>query len=99
MPPAPVIKGADHACRNAVRPLASTPRLFDTYRRTWDVPATHHPVGDRDRRLLGRHAAEQLRDPGIPVRADLRQAHDGHRAGGREVSADSDRPSWKALLA
>src|SRR6516225_10681029 len=28
-------------------------------------------VGDRDRRLLGRHAAEQLRDPGMLVRAFL----------------------------
>src|SRR6516165_10023673 len=26
-------------------------------------------VGNRDRRLLGRHAAEQLRDPGMLVRA------------------------------
>src|SRR5262245_32641658 len=38
-------------------------------------------VGDSDRRLLGRHAAEQLRDPGILVWADLRLLHDGHRAG------------------
>jgi hypothetical protein len=38
-------------------------------------------LGDRDPRLLGRHAAEQLRDPGILVRADLRLLHDGHRAG------------------
>src|SRR5215472_15641609 len=35
----------------------------------------------RDRRLLGRHAAEQLRDPGMLVRAFLRLAHNGHRAG------------------
>src|SRR5262245_19296766 len=42
-----------------------------------------HPcglIGDRDRRLLGRHSPEQLRDPGMLVRADLRLAHDGHRA-------------------
>jgi hypothetical protein len=38
-------------------------------------------VGDRDRRLLGRHAAEQLRDPGMLIRAFLRLAHNGHRAG------------------
>jgi hypothetical protein len=31
-------------------------------------------------RLLRRHAAEQLRDPRMLVRADLRLAHDGHRA-------------------
>jgi hypothetical protein len=37
-------------------------------------------VGDRDRRLLGRHAPEQLRDPGMPFRADLRLLHNGHRA-------------------
>ena len=37
-------------------------------------------IGDRDRRLLGRHAAEQLRDPGMLVRAFLRLAHNGHRA-------------------
>jgi len=29
-------------------------------------------IGDRDRRLLGRHAAEQLRDPGMLVRVFLR---------------------------
>ena len=41
-----------------------------------------HPrglIGDRDRRLLGRHAAEQLRDPGRFVGAFLRLAYDGHR--------------------
>jgi hypothetical protein len=38
-------------------------------------------VGDRNRRLLGRHAAEQLCDPGMLVRLDLRLTHDGHRAG------------------
>src|SRR5215468_10080750 len=38
-------------------------------------------VGDSDRRLLGRHAAKQLRHPGILVRADLCLLHDGHRAG------------------
>jgi hypothetical protein len=37
-------------------------------------------IGDRDRRLLGRHAAEQLRDPGMLVRAFLRLLHNGHRA-------------------
>src|SRR5215467_9163218 len=37
-------------------------------------------IGDRDRRLLGRHAAEQLRHPGMLVRAFLRLAHDGHGA-------------------
>jgi hypothetical protein len=37
-------------------------------------------IGDRDRRLLGRHAAKQLRDPGMLVRAFLRLAHNGHRA-------------------
>src|SRR5215467_993642 len=37
-------------------------------------------VGDRDRRLLGRHAAEQLRDPRMFVRASLRLAHNGHCA-------------------
>src|SRR5262245_25603064 len=37
-------------------------------------------VGDRDCRLLGRHATEQLCDPGIPIRPDLCLAHDGHRA-------------------
>jgi hypothetical protein len=37
-------------------------------------------VGDRDRRLLFRHAAEQLRDPGILVGADLRLAHLRHGA-------------------
>src|SRR5215470_4181059 len=37
-------------------------------------------IGDRNRRLLGRHAAEQLRDPGMLVRASLRLAYDGHRA-------------------
>src|SRR6516165_7473663 len=37
-------------------------------------------VGDRDRRLLGRHAGEQLRDPGMLVRAFLRLAYNGHRA-------------------
>src|SRR6516165_1386296 len=37
-------------------------------------------VGNRDRRLLGRHAAEQLRDPGMLVRAFLRLTHNGHRA-------------------
>ena len=36
-------------------------------------------VGDRDRRLLGRHAAEQLRDSRILVPADLRLLHDSHR--------------------
>jgi hypothetical protein len=38
-------------------------------------------VGDRNRRLLFRHAAQQLRDPGMLVRVDFRLAHDGHRAG------------------
>ena len=38
-------------------------------------------VGDRNRRLLFRHAGEQLRDRGTLVRADLRLAHDRHRAG------------------
>src|SRR5262245_2294107 len=37
-------------------------------------------VGDRDRRLLGRHAPEQLRDPGVLIRANLRLLHNGHRA-------------------
>src|SRR5262245_19135762 len=37
-------------------------------------------IGDGDRRLLGRHAAEQLRDPGVLVRAFLRLAHNGHCA-------------------
>src|SRR5262245_29234401 len=37
-------------------------------------------VGNRDCRLLGRHAGEQLRDPGILIRAFLRLLHNGHRA-------------------
>src|SRR4029077_8148619 len=37
-------------------------------------------IGDRNRRLLGRHAAEQLRDPGMLVRAFLRLLYNGHRA-------------------
>jgi hypothetical protein len=38
-------------------------------------------VGDRDHRLLGRHAPEQLHHPGVLVRPDLRLLHDGHGAG------------------
>src|SRR5262245_29316207 len=37
-------------------------------------------IGDCDRRLLGRHAAEQLRDPGMLVGAFLRLAYNSHRA-------------------
>ena len=37
-------------------------------------------VGDGDRRLLGRHAAEQLRHPGMLVRPELGLPHDCHRA-------------------
>ena len=37
-------------------------------------------IRDRDRRLLGRHAAEQLRHPGMLIRAFLRLPHNGHRA-------------------
>jgi hypothetical protein len=36
-------------------------------------------IGNRDRRLLGGHAAEQLGDLGRLVRAFLRLAHNGHR--------------------
>src|SRR5262249_16317800 len=52
-----------------------------------DAAVNHDPpgdprrlVGDRDRGWVGRQAAEELRDPGMPIRADVRLLHNGHRA-------------------
>jgi hypothetical protein len=48
-------------------------------------------VSNRDRRLLWRHWAEQLRDPGMLIRADLRLAHDGSER--RTMNQAAKRPA------
>ena len=68
---------------------------------TMDHDGPGHPrglLGDRDRRLLGRHAAEQLRDPRSFVRASLCLAHDGGAEIDANIEALPSPPLWKTSL-